>query len=226
MSHTSGVQRIRVAVAELIGTMFLVAAVVGSGVMAERLSGGNDAVALLANSFASAAALVALIYAFAPISGAHFNPVVTMAAAIERGIARVEVLPRVVAQLAGGMLGVVVAHLMFELAPLSTFIRPRAGGAQIFSEFIATFGLVAVIHATGKRPNVVPIVVGAYIAAAYWFTASTSFANPAVTLARAFTSTFSGIRLMDMPAFIAAQVAGALAATYVFRWLYADQAAS
>lgn len=211
----------RIAAAELLGTMFLVAAVIGSGIMAARLAGGNDAITLLANSFASATALVALIYAFAPISGAHFNPVVTMAAAIDKVIPPNEIAPRVVAQLAGGMIGVIVAHVMFDLAPLSTFIRPRAGGAQIFSEFIATFGLVAVIHASARRPNVVPIVVGAYIAAAYWFTASTSFANPAVTLARAFTSTFSGIRVMDMPAFIAAQVIGGLVAAYLSRWLYA-----
>lgn len=206
--------------------MFLVAAVVGSGIMAERLAGGNAAIALLANSFASAAALVALIYAFAPVSGAHFNPVVTMAAAIEKGIAKGEVVPRVIAQFAGGMAGVIVAHVMFDLAPLSAFVRPRAGATQVFSEVVATFGLVVVIHATGRRVNVVPIVVGAYIAAAYWFTASTSFANPAVTLARSFTSTFSGIRLMDMPAFIAAQVVGALAATFLCRWLYADHATS
>ena len=218
--------RVRIVVAETLGTAFLVAAVVGSGVAAERLSDGNAAIALLANSFASAAALVALIYAFAPISGAHFNPVVTLAAAIAKGIPRDEVVPRVVAQFGGGMTGVIAAHLMFDLPVISSFVRTRAGSGQLLSEFIATFGLVAVIRATGKRPNVVPLVVGAYIAAAYWFTASTSFANPAVTLARSFTSTFSGIRLWDMPAFVAAQIGGALAATYLCRWLYAGYAES
>jgi glycerol uptake facilitator-like aquaporin len=216
----------RVVVGEAVGTAFLVAAVVGSGIMAERLAGGNAAIALLANSIASAAALVALIFAFAPISGAHFNPVVTLSAAMERGIARRELLPRVAAQFAGGLAGVAVAHLMFDLQIVSSFTRARSGPAQALSEFVATFGLVGVIHATGKRPHAVPLVVAAYIAAAYWFTASTSFANPAVTLARAFTSTFSGIRMVDVLPFIAAQVAGGVAATYLFRWLYADQAAT
>ena len=219
-------QRMRVAIAEGAGTALLVAAVVGSGIMAERLAGGNAAIALLANSFASAAALVALIFAFAPISGAHFNPVVTLASLLEGGTRKGEVLPRVLAQFAGGLAGVVLAHLMFDLDAVSSFARPRSGAAQVLSEFVATFGLIGVIHATGKRPHVVPLVVAAYIAAAYWFTASTSFANPAVTLARAFTSSFSGIRMIDVGPFIAAQVAGGIAATYLFRWLYADQAAS
>ena len=214
----------RVAAAEFIGTAFLVAAVVGSGIMADQLSGGNAAIALLANSIASAAALVALIFTFAPISGAHFNPVVTLSSILERGTAAREALPRMAAQFAGGVAGVIIAHLMFDLDMVSSFVRPRSGPAQILSEFVATFGLVGVIHATGKRPHVVPLVVAAYIAAAYWFTASTSFANPAVTVARALTSTFSGIRVTDVLPFIAAQFTGGIAATFVFRWLYADAA--
>ena len=217
-------QRLKIAVAEGTGTTFLVAAVVGAGIMAERLSGGNLAMALLANSFASAAALVALIFTFAPISGAHFNPVVTLASVLEGGTPRAEALPRIVAQFAGALLGVVVAHLMFDLEATSAFARPRSGPGQILSEVVATFGLIGVIHATGKRPYVVPVAVAAYIAAAYWFTASTSFANPAVTLARGLTSTFSGIRMVDVLPFIAAQTVGGLAATYLFRWLYADSA--
>lgn len=217
-------QRTRIAAAEGIGTAFLVAAVVGSGIMAERLSDGNAAMALLANSFASAAALVALIFAFAPISGAHLNPVVTLASVLEGGTRRSEVPARMAAQFAGGLAGVALAHLMFDLGVVSWYARPRSGPAQVLSEFVAAFGLIGVIHATGRRPHVVPLVVAAYIAAAYWFTASTSFANPAVTLARAFTGTFSGIRPMDVLPFMAAQVAGGVAATYVFRWLYADQA--
>lgn len=211
---------LRIALAEGVGTALLLAAVVGSGIMAERLSDGNAAIALLANSFATAAALIALISAFAPISGAHFNPVVTMSAWIERATPRREVVPRAIAQFAGAIAGVVIAHAMFELDAIAFSSRIRGGSGQLASEFVATFGLVGVIHATGGRPHVVPVVVGSYIAAAYWFTASTSFANPAVTLARALTNTFTGIRPADVLPFIAAQIAGGLAATFFFRWLY------
>jgi len=212
----------RVFVAEATGTALLLCAVVGSGIMGERLAGGSAALALLANSTATAAALVALIFTFAPISGAHFNPVVTIAAVIERGSSRAELFPRLLAQFLGAIAGVIATHLMFGLAVMQASARDRSGAAQVWSEVVATFGLVAVVHATGKRPNVVPIVVAAYIAAAYWFTSSTSFANPAVTLARAFTNTFTGIRLADVIPFIGAQLAGGLAATFLFRWLYAE----
>lgn len=212
----------RIVVGEAVGTALLLAAVVGSGIMAERLSNGNDAVALLANSFATAAALVALISAFAPVSGAHFNPVVTLASVLERGTARRELAPRAVAQFAGAIAGVVAAHWMFALETVQLSTRARGGPSQWWSEFVATFGLVGVIHATGKRPHVVPMVVAAYIAAAYWFTASTSFANPAVTLARALTNTFTGIRLGDVAPFMLSQIAGGIAATWLFRWLYAE----
>ena len=211
----------RVIVAEGIGTALLLAAIVGSGIMAERLSDGNNAIALLANSLATAAALVALIFAFAPISGAHFNPVVTISSAIEGGTDRREVFPRIAIQLLGAIAGVAVANLMFELPALELSQRDRSGVAQLFSEAVATFGLVGVIHATGRRPHVVPVVVAAYIAAAYWFTSSTSFANPAVTLARAFSDTFTGIRLANVGPFVLAQLVGGVAATYIFRWLYA-----
>lgn len=212
----------RIFVAEATGTALLVCAVVGSGIMAERLAGGSAALTLLANSLATAAALVALIFTFAPISGAHFNPMVTLAAVLERGTSRRELLPRVAAQVLGALAGVVATHLMFELELLQTSGRDRSGVAQIWSEAIATFGLIAVVHATGKRPNVVPIVVAAYIAAAYWFTSSTSFANPAVTAARALTDTFTGIRPEDVLPFILGQVAGGLAGTFLFRWLHAE----
>lgn len=209
----------RIVVAEGVGTALLLAAVVGSGIMGERLAGGNDAIALLANSIATAAALVALIFTFAPISGAHFNPIVTAASAIERGIPLAEVAPRIAAQFLGALAGVAAANLMFGLDAIELSTRIRSGWPLVFSEAIATFGLIGVVHATGKRPNVVPLVVAAYIAAAYWFTSSTSFANPAVTIARALTDTFTGIRPADVAPFIAAQVVGGLAATYLFRWL-------
>lgn len=212
----------RVVVAEGIGTALLVAAVVGSGIMAERLSGGNMAIALLANTIATAAALVALIFTFAPISGAHFNPVVSLAAVLEGGTTRGELLPRALAQFTGGIAGAVAANLMFSLPAVTLSTHARSGAAQFGSECLATFGLVGVVHATGRRPYAVPLAVAAYIAAAYWFTASTSFANPAVTVARALTDTFTGIRPGDVVPFIAAQLIGGLAATYLFRWLYAE----
>lgn len=209
----------RAVVGEAIGTALLVAAVVGSGMMGERLSGGNVALALLANSIATGAVLVTLIFTFAPISGAHFNPAVSLAAALEGGFAWRRVPGYIVAQLIGAIAGVVAAHAMFE-HPLVVFSHhARVGFAQLFSEFLATFGLLVVIHGTGKRAAVVPLTVAAYITAAYWFTSSTSFANPAVTVGRGLTDTFSGIAPSGIPGFIAAQLAGALAATLLFRWI-------
>jgi glycerol uptake facilitator-like aquaporin len=205
---------------EGVGTALLLAAVVGSGIMGERLAGGNVALALLANTMATGAALVALILAFEPISGAQFNPVVTLAAAIEGRIPWREVSGYVVAQLVGAVAGVVAAHLMFGESLLSPSMHDRSGARQAFSEAVATFGLVCVIFACARRqPRLVAFAVGAYITAAYWFTASTSFANPAVTIARSLTNTFSGIRPADVPAFVAAQVVGAVVASFFLRWL-------
>jgi len=207
-------------VAEATGTALLLAAVVGSGIMAERLSGGNVALALLANTIATAAALVALILTFGPISGAHFNPAVTLADAWQRGLPWREVPGYVVAQLVGAVAGVAAAHLMFGEPLFAASMKIRSGAPQAFSEFIATFGLLAVIWGCSrKRSDAVPFAVAAYITAAYWFTASTSFANPAVTLARTLTDSFAGIRPQDAPAFILAQLLGAAAATALFRWL-------
>ena len=206
--------------AEAIGTALLLATVVGSGIMGERLAGGNVAVALLANTLATGAGLVALILTFGPMSGAHFNPAVTLADASQGGLRWREAPHYVVAQFIGAFVGVAAAHLMFSEPLFSASRRVRGGGAQIFSEFIATFGLLAVIRGCSRwRPQATPFAVGAYITAAYWFTSSTSFANPAVTLARAASDTFAGIRPSDAPGFIAAQVVGAVAATALFRWL-------
>jgi glycerol uptake facilitator-like aquaporin len=207
-------------VAEFTGTLLLLAAVVGSGIMGERLAAGNVAIALLANTLATGAALTAIILAFGPISGAHLNPAVTLADAWLGGIPWRETPAYILAQLAGAFAGVAAAHLMFGLSLFAASTRVRSGPAQVFSEFVATFGLLAVIWGCHRsRPAAVPFAVGAYITAAYWFTASTSFANPAVTLARAATNTFAGIRSADVPAFIAAQLAGAFAATLLFQWL-------
>jgi len=206
--------------AEFVGTAFLLAAVVGSGIMGERLSGGNVAIALLANTIATGAALVALILTFGPVSGAHFNPAVTLADASQRGIPWREVPGYMIAQFVGAYVGVACAHLMFGLPLFSASQHTRSGIPQVFSEFVATFGLMSVIWGCSRlRSSVVPFAVGAYITAAYWFTASTSFANPAVALARAATNTFSGIRPRDVPGFIAAQMLGAAASTGLFRWL-------
>lgn len=206
--------------AEFVGTAFLLAAVVGSGIMGDRLSGGNVAIALLANTIATGAALVALILTFGSVSGAHFNPAVTLADASQRGIPWSEVPGYVSAQIAGAYVGVACAHLMFGLPLFAASRHTRNGISQVFSEFIATYGLLSVIWGCSRlRSSVVPFAVGAYITAAYWFTASTSFANPAVALARAATDTFSGIRPIDVPGFIAAQLLGAAAATALFRWL-------
>ncbi len=206
-------------VAEATGTAMLLAAVVGSGIMADRLSGGNQAIALLANTIATGAALVALILTFGSISGAHFNPAVTLADASQGGLAWREVPGYVIAQCGGAVLGVWMAHAMFEQRLFMLSLRERSGPAQMFSEFVATFGLLAVIWGCSRRAAVVPFAVGAYITAAYWFTASTSFANPAVTFARALSDTFAGIRPIDVPGFVVAQLVGALAATVLFRWL-------
>ncbi|WP_437958302.1 MIP/aquaporin family protein [Sorangium sp. So ce119] len=210
----------RRAVAEALGTALLLSTVVGSGIMAERLAGGNVAIALLANTIATGAALVALILTFGPISGAHFNPAVTLADASQGGLAWREVPAYILAQIAGAFAGVAVAHVMFGEVLFSASQHERSGLAQMASEFVATFGLLAVIWGgVRRRAESVPFAVGAYITAAYWFTSSTSFANPAVTLARAASDTFAGIRPADAPGFIIAQLAGAAAATLVFRWL-------
>jgi glycerol uptake facilitator-like aquaporin len=207
-------------VAECVGTALLLAAVVGSGIMGERLSGGNVAIALLANTIATGAALVAIILTFGPISGAHLNPAVTLVDASQGGIPGRAVVPYVLAQVAGALLGVFCAHVMFGEPAFAWSQHSRQGSAQMFSEFMATFGLVSVIWGTVRsRAASVPFAVGAYITSAYWFTASTSFANPAVTVARALTDTFSGIRPADVPAFVIAQLAGAFGATLLFRWL-------
>ena len=208
-------------VAEAIGTAMLLAAVVGSGIMAERLAGGNVAVALLANTIATGAALVALILTFGTISGAHFNPAVTICDWWQKGISRGDAAAYIAAQIVGAFAGVAAANVMFELPVFFASQKIRTGTAQWFSEFVATFGLLAVIWGCSRLRSAVvtPFAVAAYIVAAYWFTASTSFANPAVTLARSMSDTFAGIRLADAPAFIIAQFLGAFAATMLFSWL-------
>lgn len=207
-------------VAEAVGTALLLMAIVGSGIMGERLAGGNVAIALLANTIATGAALAAIILSFGPISGAHLNPVVTLADAWQRGIKWRETPAYILAQIFGAFSGVAGAHLMFGLPFFFASQHTRAGAAQMFSEFVATFGLLSVIWGCARfKSSLVPFAVAAYISAAYWFTASTSFANPAVTLARSATDTFSGIRPTDTPAFILAQLAGAFIATLLFRWL-------
>lgn len=212
--------RARVLVAEFIGTAFLLAAVVGSGIMGERLAAGNTAIALLANTLATSAALVALILTFGPISGAHFNPAVSFADASQGGLSWGTASLYTLAQTAGAVLGAGVADYMFEQPLYAWSQHVRAGASQAFSEGIATFGLLSVIWSCSRRRSaVVPFAVAAYITAAYWFTASTSFANPAVTIARALTDTFAGIRPADVPAFVLAQAIGAAAATALFQWL-------
>jgi len=207
-------------VAEGVGTAFLLAAVVGSGIMAERLSGGNQAIALLANTVATGAVLVALILTFGSVSGAHFNPAVTVADASQGGLAWRDVPAYVAAQFAGAIIGVWTAHVMFQEPVFMFSLKARSGPAQLFSEFVATFGLLSVIWGCSRRrAAAVPFAVGAYITAAYWFTASTSFANPAVTFARALSDTFAGIRPADVPGFVVSQFAGALVATVLSRWL-------
>lgn len=207
--------------AEGLGTALLLAVVVGSGIMAERLAGGNVAIALLANAVATGAGLIALILMFGTISGAHFNPVVTLSEAWQRNIPASEALPYIAVQVIGAFAGVAAAHGMFNLPLFFASEHARTGAAQWWSEFVATFGLIAVIIGCSRsRPAVTPFAVAAYITSAYWFTSSTSFANPAVTLARAASNTFAGIRPADAPGFIVAQLLGATAATIVFCWLY------
>ena len=207
-------------VSECIGTALLLMAVVGSGIMGDRLSGGNVAVALLANSVATGAALVVLILTFGPISGAHLNPVVSFADASQGGLSWTTAAGYAAAQTLGAVIGVAAANVMFDEPVFSWSQHARTGWSQAFSEFVATFGLLAVIWSCARRRSaVVPFAVGAYITAAYWFTSSTSFANPAVTVARTLTDTFTGIRLVDVLPFLAAQVVGAAAATALWRWL-------
>jgi len=211
---------IKQATSEAVGTAFLLATVVGSGIMGERLAGGNVAIALLANTIATGAGLVALIWTFGPISGAHFNPLVTIADAWVGGRPWRDVPIYIVAQTLGALLGVAIAHGMFGEPVFAASQHVRSGSAQLLSEFVATFGLLSVIWGVSRRnPQFTPLAVGAYITAAYWFTSSTSFANPAVTLARSLTNTFSGIRPLDVPGFIIAQCAGALTATALFKFL-------
>jgi glycerol uptake facilitator-like aquaporin len=211
---------VRRSVAEAVGTALLLATVIGSGIMGERLADGNVAIALLANTLATGAALVALILTFGPVSGAHFNPAVTLADAIQGGIAWRDVWVYILAQIFGAFAGVAAAHLMFGEPVFFASRHIRSGGAQVFSEFVATFGLLSVIWGVSRsRAEAAPFSVGAYITAAYWFTASTSFANPAVTLARTMSDTFAGIRPVDAPGFIVAQLIGAAAATALFRWM-------
>jgi glycerol uptake facilitator-like aquaporin len=202
---------------EFIGTAFLVAAVVGSGIMGEKLAGGNVAVALLANTTATGTALVALILTFASVSGAHFNPVVTLVETVSGNLRWKDAAAYVAGQITGGICGTVIAHLMFGLSVISVSRHDRHGWPTVLSEFVATFGLLLVIAGCSRfRSSAVPFAVAAYITAAYWFTASTSFANPAVTIARSLSDTFSGIRPVDVPLFIAAQVGGGLAAMFIF----------
>ena len=208
-------------VSEGLGTALLLAVVIGSGIMGERLAGGNVAIALLANTIATGAGLIALILMFGTISGAHFNPVVTLSEAWQKNLSASDVLPYILVQIIGAYAGVATAHMMFGEPLFFASEHIRAGPSQWWSEFVATFGLLAVIIGCSRsRPTVTPFAVAAYITAAYWFTASTSFANPAVTLARAASNTFAGIRPTDAPGFIVAQLLGASAATLLFCWLY------
>jgi glycerol uptake facilitator-like aquaporin len=210
----------RRAAAEALGTAFLLAIVIGSGIMGDKLAGGNVAVALLANTLATGAGLVVLILVFGPISGAHMNPAVSIADAMQGGLSWRDVPVYILAQVAGAFAGVAVAHTMFGEPLFFASTHVREGSAQLVSEFVATFGLLATIWGTVRtRPTATPFAVGAYITSAYWFTSSTSFANPAVTLARGASDTFAGIRPADVPGFIVVQLVGALAATVAFAWL-------
>jgi len=212
---------LRKLLAEALGTAFLLAAVIGSGIMAERLAGGNQALALLGNTLPTGAILVVIILVFGPLSGAHFNPAVTIALAARRIFPWTKVPAYIVAQLIGGILGAWAAHFMFDLPILQASLTVRTGAGQWFAEAIATFGLVlTIVGCLARTPSAIPYAVGLYITSAYWFTASTSFANPAVTFARAFTDTFSGIAPADAPAFILAQFAGVAASIVVLRFLF------
>lgn len=211
--------------AELLGTALLLATVVGSGIMGERVAGGSVALALLGNTLATGAILMVLILIFAPVSGAHFNPAVTLAFVMRREISRPLALAYAAVQLAGGLLGVVTAHVMFAEPVVSASLNARTGAGQWLAEGVATFGLVAtILGCLESRPAALPYAVGLFISAGYWFTSSTSFANPAVTVARTLTDSFSGIRPGDAPAFIAAELVGAVLATLFFRWLLSGRA--
>lgn len=213
--------------AEALGTGLLLAIVIGSGIMGERLAGGNVAIALLGNTLATGAGLVVLITVFGPLSGAHFNPAVSLVFALRREIGWRTAGAFVAAQITGAVLGVWAAHAMFGEALLQVSAKLRDGPAQAFSEFVATFGLIAaILGAVRFRPDATPMIVGLYITAAYWFTASTSFANPAVTLARSLSNSFAGIAPASAPAFIAAQLAGAVTASLLFGWLLKEQPAA
>jgi glycerol uptake facilitator-like aquaporin len=210
--------------AEGLGTGLLVATVVGSGIMAAKLAGGNTAIALLGNTIPTGAILFVLITILGPISGAHFNPAVSLVMAWRGDLQRAALLPYGIAQIIGGCLGTFAAHAMFDLPLWQLSTTARTGGAQWFAEFVASFGLLVTILGCVKfRPDAVPTAVGLYITAAYWFTASTSFANPAVTIARALTNTFAGINPSHTPAFLVAQIAGALAGAAVMSWLLGGQ---
>ena len=213
--------------AEALGTAMLLAIVVGSGVMAERLAGGNTAIALLGNTLATGAGLVVLITIFGPLSGAHFNPAVTLVFALRREIGALAAGAYVAAQVLGGIIGVWAAHLMFAEPLLQVSLKLRDGPAQAFSEGVATFGLIlAILGSIRFRPESTPMIVGLYITSAYWFTASTSFANPAVTIARAMSDTFAGIAPSSAPAFICAQLVGAIVAACLARWLLRGEASA
>jgi glycerol uptake facilitator-like aquaporin len=206
---------------EFLGTAFLLAAVVGSGIMAQKLSGGNDALALLCNTLPTGAILVVLILIFGPLSGAHFNPAVSLAFALRRELPWRTAAIYIAAQVIGGIVGVLAAHLMFELPAWQYSLTLRTGSGQWLAEAVATFGLlVTIFGCAAQRPDSVPYAVGLYITAAYWFTASTSFANPAVTIARSLSDTFAGIAPAGVMAFIVAQFAGMLAAVWLSRWLW------
>jgi glycerol uptake facilitator-like aquaporin len=210
----------RRAAVEAIGTAFLLAAVVGSGIMADRLSNGNSALALLANTLATGGVLMCLIAALGPVSGGHFNPAVSLGEAIRGGLPWRESVAYIGAQVAGGIAGVATANTMFGLPLFFVSRHARSGGAQVFAEFVATFGLLLIVWGCVRfRSAFVSFAVAAYIAAAYWFTSSTSFANPAVTIARSLSDTFAGIRPQDVPAFVLAQLLGAVVATLLFAWL-------
>lgn len=210
----------RKAAAEFLGTAFLLAIVVGSGIMGEKLSNGNAAIALLANSVATGAGLVFLIYGFINISGAHFNPAVTLIGVFRGDLNVKELVFYIAAQISGAFAGVAIANLMFELPVFFASTKIREGGSQFLSEFIATFGLIAVIMTAVKfHAQLIGVLVACYITAAYWFTSSTSFANPAVTLARSASDTFAGISAKNVPLFIIAQLFGAFAAFFIFDWL-------
>ncbi|HIF69872.1 MAG TPA: aquaporin family protein [Deltaproteobacteria bacterium] len=218
---------IRKLFAEWLGTLFLLATVVGSGIMAERLSGGNVAIALLGNTIPTGAILVVLILIFGPISGAHFNPAVTLVFAIRKEISPSESIQYIVVQIIGGVLGVFIAHAMFDNPLIDPSTTLRTGSGQWIGEFVATFGLVATILGCLKtRPEAIPYAVGLFITAGYWFTSSTSFANPAVTIARGLTNTFSGITPAHIPAFILVQLLAATVATITFGWLSSETATS